>query len=98
MKHSSSAWVGDVNWRLEMSSNIAREIAEIAAVMQVKALAFDRAHPATPLGTWSAAAYADAIMALVPESEREGLARLMVEASQRAMLQLLSGAERRYTM
>lgn len=81
-----------------MSSNITREIVEIAAAMQVKALAFDHAHPATPLGTWNSAAYAEAIMALVPESEREGFGRLMVEASQRAMLQLLPGAERRYTM
>ena len=52
-----------------MSSRITREIVEIAAAMQVKALAFDREHPNNSLGTRSAATYAAAIRALVPEQE-----------------------------
>jgi hypothetical protein len=73
-----------------MSSRITREIVEIAAAMQVKALAFDREHPNNSLGTRSAAAYAGAIRALVPEQEGLEIGMLMIEASERAMRRLLS--------
>ena len=71
-----------------MTSKITREVVEIAAAMQVKALAFDSAYPCSPLGTWSPGAYVNAILALLPEEDRERFGKLMVEASQRAMLQL----------
>jgi hypothetical protein len=44
-----------------MSSEITREIIEIVAGMQAKALAFDSEHPDHPLGKRSAAEYAAAI-------------------------------------
>jgi hypothetical protein len=72
-----------------MSSRITREIVEIAAAMQVKALAFDREHPNNSLGTRSAAAYAGAIRALVPEQEGLEVGMLMIEANERAMRRLL---------
>ena len=72
-----------------MSSRITREIVEIAAAMQVKALAFDREHPNNSLGTPSAATYAAAIRALVPEQEGLEVGMLMVEAGKRAMQRLL---------
>ena len=72
-----------------MSSRITREIVEIAAAMQVKALAFDREHPNNSLGTRSAATYAAAIRALVPEQEGLEVGMLMVEAGKRAMQRLL---------
>jgi precorrin-6x reductase len=72
-----------------MSSRITREIIEIAAAMQVKALAFDREHPNNSLGTRSAATYAAAIRALVPEQEGLEISVLMAEAGERAMRRLL---------
>ena len=72
-----------------MSSRITREIVEIAAAMQVKALAFDREHPNNTLGTSSAATYAAAIRALVPDHEGLEVGMLMIEASERAMRRLL---------
>jgi hypothetical protein len=80
-----------------MNSKIAREHVEIAAAMQVKALAFDREHPDNPLGTCSAAAYAKAIQNLVSEQDELVLARLMLEASARAVALLMfssMGAQR----
>ena len=74
-----------------MSSRITREIVEIAAAMQVKALAFDREHPNNSLGTSSAATYAAAIRALVPEQDGQKVGMLMIEASERAMRRLLLG-------
>ncbi len=53
-----------------MASAITPEIIEIVASMQAKALAFDSDHPGHPLGTRSAAEYAAAIRALVPEQEQ----------------------------
>jgi hypothetical protein len=81
-----------------MSLRNSRELAEIAMAMQLKALAFDCVYPATPLGTWSAEAYTDAIIALVPETDRAVLGQLMLEASKRAMLRLLPKCERGYVM
>ena len=49
---------------------IAREIIEIVASMQAKALAFDSEHPNHALGKRSAAEYAAAIGVLVPEQEQ----------------------------
>ena len=72
-----------------MSLRITRDIVEIAAAMQVKALAFDREHPNNSLGTRSAATYAAAIRALVPEQEGLEVGMLMVEAGKRAMQRLL---------
>ncbi len=72
-----------------MSSRITREIVEIAAAMQVKALAFDREHPNNSLGTRSAATYAAAIRALVSEQEGLEVGLLMAEAGERAMRRLL---------
>lgn len=51
-----------------MASVITREIIEIIASMQAKALAFDSEHPNHPLGKRSAAEYGAAIRALVPIS------------------------------
>ena len=77
-----------------MASRITPEVVEIAALMQVKALAFDSEHPDNPLGTSSPALYADAIRALVSEHEQQELGALMLEASARAMqLLLLSYAD-----
>ena len=72
-----------------MPPRITREIVEIAALMQVKALAFDREHPDNPLGTSSPAAYARAIRALVSEHDELELSKLFLEASARAMQRLL---------
>ncbi len=68
-----------------MSLPITREIAEIVAAMQVKALAFDSEHPENPLGTSSAADYARAIRALVSERDLPGVGVLVAEASKRAL-------------
>jgi hypothetical protein len=77
-----------------MASRIKREMVEIAALMQVKALAFDSEHPDNPLGTSSPSLYASAIRALVSEQEQQELGTLMMEASTRAMqLLLLSHAD-----
>jgi hypothetical protein len=72
-----------------MVSRITREAVEIAALMQVKALAYDSEHPDNPLGISSPTLYADAIRALVSEREQEELSSLMLEASVRAMRLLL---------
>ncbi len=82
-----------------MSLPITREIAEIVAAMQVKALAFDSEHPENPLGTSSAAEYARAIRALVPEQDLPGVGILVAEASKRALhLMMLSHADGRPLM
>jgi hypothetical protein len=82
-----------------VSLPITREIAEIVAAMQVKALAFDCEHPENPLGTGSAADYARAIRALVPERDLPGVATLMAEASKRAVhLLMLTHADQRRPM
>lgn len=82
-----------------MSLPITREIAEIVAAMQVKALAFDCEHPENPLGTSSAADYARAIRALVPEQDRPGVGVLVAEASKRALhLMLLAHTDDRQPM
>ena len=79
-----------------MASRFTREMVEITAAMQVKALLFDNDHPDNPLGTWSAASYAEAIRALTPEEDQLELAKLMIEAGSRAMrLMLLSAADMR---
>jgi len=72
-----------------MPPEITPEIIEIAALMQVKALAFDSEHPDNPLGTSSPAAYASAIRALVSENDKLELGKLILEASARAMQRLL---------
>jgi hypothetical protein len=74
------------------STNAARitaETIELAALMQVKALAYDSEHPDNPFGTSTAAAYANAIRALALETEQDELAKLMMEASIRVMQRLL---------
>lgn len=77
-----------------MASRITRQMVEIAALMQVKALAFDSEHPDNPLGTSSPSLYASAIRALVSEQEQQELGAMMLEASTRAMqLLLLSQAD-----
>jgi hypothetical protein len=77
-----------------MASRITRDVVEIAALMQVKALAFDNEHPDNPLGTLTPSLYASAIRALVSEHEQQELGTLMMEASNRAMqLLLLSHAD-----
>ena len=79
-----------------MESVITREIIEIIAGMQAKALAFDREHPNHPLGTRSAAEYAAAIRALVPEQEQLHVGALMLAAGAQAMgLLVLSHADTR---
>jgi hypothetical protein len=79
-----------------MESVITREIIEIIAGMQAKALAFDREHPNHPLGTRSAAEYAAAIRALVPEQEQLHVGALMLAAGAQAMdLLVLSRADTR---
>lgn len=72
-----------------MSPRITREIVEIAALMQVKALAFDSEHPDNPLGTSTPATYASALQALVSENDEQELGKLILEASSRAMQRLL---------
>jgi hypothetical protein len=82
-----------------MSSVITREIIEIVAGMQAKALAFDSEHPDHPLGKWSAAEYAAAIRALVPEQAQLQVGTLMLAAGAQVMgLLVLSGADTRRPM
>jgi hypothetical protein len=71
------------------AARITLETIELAALMQVKALAFDSEHPDNPFGTSSAAAYASAIRSLALETEQEEVAMLMMEASIRVMQRLL---------
>jgi hypothetical protein len=79
-----------------MASGITREIIEVIAAMQAKALAFDIEHPHHPLGTHSAAAYAEAIRALVPEQEQLRVGELMLAAgAQAAGLVMLDYADTR---
>lgn len=68
-----------------MALVITRETIEIVASMQAKALAFDREHPDHPLGARSAAEYAAAIRALVPEAEQLQGGELMLAAGAQAM-------------
>lgn len=80
----------------EMASTITREIIEIVAAMQAKALAFDSEHPNHPLGARSAAEYAAAIRALVPDQEQLEVGEQMLAAGTQAMrLLLLSCADTR---
>lgn len=72
-----------------MHSRITREIVDIAAAMQVKAMAFDREYPDNPLGTCSPAAYAKAIQHLVSEQDELAVGKLMLEASARALALLM---------
>lgn len=79
-----------------MASGITREIIEIVAGMQAKALAFDSEHPDHALGARSAAEYAAAIRALVPEQEQMQVGQLMLAAGKQAMgLLILSSADTR---
>ena len=78
----------------EMASVITREIIEIVASMQANTLAFDSEHPDHPLGKRSAAEYAAAIRALVPEQEQLHVGTLMLPAGAQAMgLLVLSSAD-----
>jgi hypothetical protein len=78
---------------------ITREIIEIVASMQAKALAFDSEHPNHALGGHSAAEYAAAIRALVPEQEQLRVGKLMLAAGAQAMVLLvLSCADTRRAM
>jgi hypothetical protein len=79
-----------------MPSVITREIIEIVAAMQAKALAFDSEHPDHALGSCTAAEYGAAIRALVPEQEQLEVGELMLAAGAQAMrLLLLSCADTR---
>jgi len=79
-----------------MEGRFARKAVEVAAAMQIKALLFDCDHPDNPLGTCSAEAYAEAIRTLAPPEDQLELAKLMIEAGNRAMrLWLLSCADTR---
>ena len=71
------------------AARITAETIELAALMQVKALAFDSEHPDNPFGTSTAAAYANAIRALALETEQEEVAMMMMKASIRVMQRLL---------
>jgi hypothetical protein len=71
------------------AARITAETIEIAALMQVKALAFDSEHPDNPFGISTPADYANAIRALALETEQDELAMLMMEASIRVMQRLL---------
>jgi hypothetical protein len=71
------------------SARITAETIEIAALMQVKALAYDSEHPDNPFGTSTPAAYANAIRALALETEQDEVAMLMMQASIRVMQRLL---------
>jgi hypothetical protein len=83
----------------EMTSMITREIIEIIASMQAKALAFDSEHPNHAIGRHSAAEYAAAIRALVPEQEQLHVGKLMLAAGAQAMAVLvLSWADTRRAM
>lgn len=80
-----------------MASMITRENIEIIAAMQAKALAFDSEHPNHALGSCSAAEYARAIHALLPEQEQLQVGKLMLTAGARAMrLLMLSCADTRH--
>jgi hypothetical protein len=68
---------------------IKREIIEIVASMQAKALAFDSEHPDHALGRHSAAEYAAAIRALVPEKDQLHVGKLMLAAGAQAMGKLV---------
>ena len=74
---------------IEPHQRITREIIQIAATMQAKALAFDSEHPDNPLGTCSPSTYARAIQALLPETEELAVGTLMLEAGVKAMGLLL---------
>ena len=67
---------------IKRQGRITREIIQIAATMQAKALAFDSEHPDNALGTCSASTYARAIRALA-------VGMLMLEAGAEAMGLLL---------
>jgi hypothetical protein len=103
MRHSTPMGMGVrvADWVLrkgvaEMASVITREIIEIVASMQAKALAFDSEHPDHPLGTRSAAEYAAAIRALVPEQEQLQVGAWMLAAGAQAMgVLMLSCADMR---
>jgi hypothetical protein len=78
---------------------ITQETIEIVASMQAKALAFDDEHPDHPLGKRSAAEYAAAIRALVPEHEQLNVGTLMLSAGTQAMgLLTLSCADTKRAM
>jgi hypothetical protein len=78
---------------------VRREIIEILASMQAKALAFDTEHPKHALEKYSAAEYSAAIRALVPEQEQLHLGKLMLAAGARARAVLaLSSADTRHPM
>lgn len=68
-----------------MASVITREIIEVVAAMQAKALAFDSEHPNHALGSRTPAEYAAAIRALVPEQEQSYVGELMLAAGTQAM-------------
>ena len=68
-----------------MPSVITRDIIEIVAAMQAKALAFDSEHPNHALGSRTAAEYAAAIRALVPEQEQLQVGELMLAAGAQAI-------------
>ena len=68
-----------------MPSVITRDIIEIVAAMQAKALAFDIEHPNHALGSRTAAEYGAAIRALVPEQEQLKVGELMLAAGAQAM-------------
>jgi hypothetical protein len=74
---------------IKPQARITREIIQIAATMQAKALAFDSEHPDNALGTCSASTYARAIRALLPETEELAVGTLMLEAGVEAMGLLL---------
>jgi hypothetical protein len=57
--------------------------------MQAKALAFDSEYPDHALGSHSAAEYAAAVRALVPEQEQLHLGKLMLAAGAQAMAVLV---------
>ena len=77
-----------------MASMITRDIIETIAAMQAKALAFDKEHPDHALGVLSAADYANAIRALVPEQEQLQVGKWMLAAGAQALrLLVLSSAD-----
>ena len=78
-----------------MASAITREIVEILAAMQAKALAFDREHPKHALGARSPAEYAAAIRALVPEQELQVGEWMLVAGTEAMSLLVLSCADTR---
>lgn len=79
-----------------MTAAVTREIVEVLAAMQAKALAFDSEHPDHALGARSPAEYAAAIRALVPEHEELQVGEWMLAAGAEAMrLLMLSYADTR---